>query len=70
MTKPLNETLLTEKMVSEMLGLKPRTLQQWRFVGRGPKYIKLSERVIRYKWSDVQDWVATIQDRQKIEKLS
>lgn len=56
-----DETLLTEKQVSDLLGLKQRTLQQWRLFDRGPKYIKLSVRVIRYRWRDVQEWLAKAQ---------
>ena len=55
------ENLLSESEVSKILGVKPRTLQQWRLLGKGPKYIRLSERMIRYSESDIRNWL----DRQQ-----
>jgi excisionase family DNA binding protein len=46
---------LTEKQVSQELGIAVRTLQKWRLEGRGPAYMKLGksvrysrERLLRY----------------------
>lgn len=61
------EVLLTETEVCEVLGLRPRTLQGWRLFGRGPKFVKLSKRIIRYRWVDVQAWLDDIQNRNKQE---
>lgn len=61
------ESLLTEKQVSAMLGLKQRTLQQWRLERKGPKFIKLTARVIRYKLNDVQDWLLKVQNDQSCD---
>lgn len=70
MARQLDEYLMTEKEVCEMLGLKPRTLQSWRLFGRGPQFVRLSDRIIRYRMSDVEDWIASVQERQKVSKLS
>ena len=56
-----DEMLLTEAQVSRILGIKQRTLQQWRLTERGPKFLKLSARVVRYRLSDVQNWISEAQ---------
>jgi predicted DNA-binding transcriptional regulator AlpA len=48
--------LLTEKEVARRLALSVRTLQDWRFRGGGPKFLKCGS-AIRYKWSDVEEWM-------------
>lgn len=40
------------------LGLPPRTLEQWRYLGRGPAFVKLGDRHVRYRKSDVDAWLA------------
>jgi predicted DNA-binding transcriptional regulator AlpA len=62
MNKLIEERLWSEKEISFHLGLRPRTMQMWRLLGRGPKYLKLSDRIIRYKLSEVLAWV---EERQK-----
>jgi len=49
--------LLTEKVVAEMLSVTPRALQKWRLEGRGPKFVKISSRAIRYRRQDLNEWV-------------
>lgn len=51
------EQLLTEKQVAERLGLNVGTMQQWRFQGKGPKYYKFSPKAIRYRLSDVEQFI-------------
>lgn len=67
MALSMDEMLMTEKELAEYLGLKPRTLQFWRLFGRGPKFIKISSRLIRYRACDVQAWMDNIKERQKQE---
>jgi hypothetical protein len=31
---------------------------QLRYLGRGPKFIKITGRQVRYRWEDIGDWVA------------
>jgi hypothetical protein len=47
---------LTETQVAERLAISPRTLQQWRFVGRGPKFVKVGA-AVRYSPEAVADWL-------------
>src|SRR5450432_1534673 len=46
----------TEKEVANLLGIRIRTLQQWRMLGRGPLYRKLG-RAVRYPVSDLERWI-------------
>lgn len=48
--------LLTVKALSQYLGISEDTLSKYRTKGTGPKYLKLG-RVIRYKLSDVHEWI-------------
>ena len=51
------EALLTEAQVSEILGRGVPTLQKDRVAGTGPQFIKMG-RLVRYRPSDVQAWLA------------
>lgn len=51
------EELLTPSEVAEMLGVKLRTLEAWRYRGGGPQYIRISHRCIRYRPEDVRNWL-------------
>jgi predicted DNA-binding transcriptional regulator AlpA len=50
--------LLTEEQAADRLGFKPRTLQEWRFKGGGPRYVKVSARAVRYRPADLEAWAA------------
>ena len=52
----LDAPLLTEKEVSDFLNISVRTLQKWRWNGRGPNYLKLSG-CVRYSISDIKDFL-------------
>ncbi len=39
------------------LNLQPGTLEAWRCRGGGPKFIRLSARAIRYRQSDLDEFV-------------
>lgn len=47
---------LTTPEAAEYLGLKPGTLEIWRWAGKGPKYLKLG-RACRYRLSDLENFV-------------
>jgi excisionase family DNA binding protein len=44
--------------VAEILGVPVHTLDVWRSQGKGPDYLKVG-RHVRYRWSAVNDWLAT-----------
>ena len=41
-------SLIDEKAAAAYLGLEPRTLQNWRQNGRGPEFVRISSRCVRY----------------------
>lgn len=49
--------LLTETEAAQYLSLTKRALQAWRCQGRGPRFVKVSARAIRYRLSDLETWV-------------
>lgn len=52
------QKLLTPAAVSELLGVAERTLERWRITGEGPRYVKLTRKVVRYLADDVATFVA------------
>lgn len=52
----MTDRLLTTREAAELLSVKETTLEQWRWNGRGPEYIKLN-RAVRYRRADVEAFV-------------
>lgn len=50
--------LLTEKEAAHRLGFSPRFLQQRRYLGGSPKFVRVSARAIRYRPEDLDAWAA------------
>lgn len=48
--------LIRETEAAKLLGVTTRTLQNWRFRGVGPCYVKLG-RAVRYKPQDIEDYI-------------
>ena len=46
--------LLDQAQVADILGVSPRTLEDWRCCGTGPAFLKLSYRVVRYEHGAVE----------------
>jgi predicted DNA-binding transcriptional regulator AlpA len=55
--QPGEERLVDERAVSELTGIKVRTLRKWRLQGRGPEVRRIEGRLVRYSLRDVQDWM-------------
>lgn len=53
--------LITPAEVAEMLAVEEKTLNKWRSLGKGPKYVKLDptspRSKVRYKLADVEAWI-------------
>ena len=47
----------TQEQLAHRWHLSPRTLEQWRWLGKGPKFLKIGARVL-YREEDVEDWEA------------
>ncbi len=50
------ETLLTTTEAATVLRLSSRTLEDMRWRGGGPRYLRLSRNAIRYRQSDLLEW--------------
>ena len=50
--------LITRKEVAAYAGVTLRALAHWEAAGTAPKRIKITNRCIRYRLSDVQAWLA------------
>lgn len=53
----LSNRLVNEKEAAHFLGYTVRALQNWRVRGGGPKFVKVSARSIRYRLSDLSEWI-------------
>ncbi len=52
-----------EKAAAEILDVSIKTLQGWRWAGRGPRYYKIG-RLVKYRLEDLKEFV----DRQLVDK--
>lgn len=52
------EMLLDPRAAALRLAVAPQTLAKWRCTGGGPRFIRLSARMIRYRARDVDAWLA------------
>ena len=55
----IDKRLLTEKELSNWVGLSLPTLQRMRSKGGGPNFIRLSFRRVGYRPSDVEAWLVS-----------
>ena len=49
--------LVSTKVAAKIMGTEPRTMDNWRSLGRGPAYIKLNNRNVRYALADLLDYI-------------
>lgn len=59
---PQISRLITERELSALTAIAPKTLQRWRVEGRGPKFRKLGNpaarsSAVRYELQAVEDWL-------------
>jgi excisionase family DNA binding protein len=55
---PRTTRLLTPKEAAEFLGIPEGTLAQWRSQRRGPMFVKLEGRLVRYRSADLEAHVS------------
>ena len=53
----ITDTLYTPADVSKLINVPIGTLAYWRHAGQGPRFLKLGGRVIRYRKTDVAEWL-------------
>ena len=51
-----DDALLNEEQAAAFIGVTRRAMQGWRLSGRGPQYIKISSRCIRYRKRELVTW--------------
>lgn len=56
------DALLTPREFARLVGLKPRSLEEWRRLGKGPAYVRVSgRRNVRYRASAVKAWLESLE---------
>ena len=50
--------LYSDVEIAKMFGLKAGLLRSMRMQGEGPRYLKFSNKCVRYRVSDMEDWIA------------
>ena len=53
----MDQELLTQAALARRWKVSPRTLERWRWLGRGPQYMKVGGQV-RYRIADVEAYEA------------
>ncbi len=57
---PEMDELLTTPDAARILGMRPSALENWRWRGEGPLFVRVTPRAIRYRRQDLESF---IQDR-------
>lgn len=47
------DSLLDTPDAAEVLGVSPRTMEDWRWRGGGPEWFKVGKRLVRYRLEDL-----------------
>lgn len=55
---PIGADLLAPEDVAHELGIAPATLAAWRSRGTGPTFVKLGDRLVRYRRADLSAYIA------------
>lgn len=50
--------LVDEREAAAILGGQVSTLRNWRSLGKGPRYFKIGERIVRYHRADLAAYAA------------
>jgi hypothetical protein len=54
----VHKLLLTEAEAADRIGFTARFLQERRYRGGGPRFVRISARAIRYRPEDLEAWAA------------
>ncbi len=54
--------LLNTDQAAVELGLSKTTLEHWRMVRKGPRFAKIGPRCIRYRRTDLDEWIESCVD--------
>ncbi len=48
---------MTQEQLADYWQISPRTLEQWRWLGKGPRFLKIGARVL-YRQEDIETYEA------------
>lgn len=65
-----DDLILGTPEAAEMLGVSSKTLENWRSIGTGPKFLKIGTRQVGYRIGDLRDWVSARPARGRRSLLS
>ena len=51
------QNALTEREAARYVGVSPAALRLWRSEGRGPRFFRAGEKLIRYRRVDLDFWI-------------
>ena len=57
-TTDVSAPTLTTSQAAELLQVGTQTLSNWRVQGVGPRFIRLDGRLVRYRQSDIDEYLA------------
>ena len=55
----MNQQYVSSKDLSDLLGLKPKTVTNWRRRKTGPPFHRISPSCVRYSLPEVEHWMAS-----------
>jgi predicted DNA-binding transcriptional regulator AlpA len=61
---------LTEGEFADRYHLGRRTVQRWRQTGEGPRWVRLGQRRILYRLTDIEEWAAARTFKHRADELS
>ena len=53
----MKQALLSPSEVADLLGVPVKTLEQWRWKGTGPRFLRLPSRAVRYDAAELENWL-------------
>lgn len=56
MDNEMNSELMNTAELGQRLSKSPAALANWRYLGLGPKFVKVGK-AVRYRVSDVEEWL-------------
>jgi hypothetical protein len=67
-TPPLQPgDLVDEREAASILKTEVRTLRNWRALGKGPRFLKVGKRLVRYHRADLSAFVVCTQSEARFE---
>ncbi len=49
--------VVDQRGAAAFLGVAPKTLERWRWAGKGPPYVKLEGYLIRYRVTELEEYM-------------